>query len=67
MIALEENRARLGHLVVDLGTGSLVALDLVVNLLAVEGDAYLVADNCGLDGLPFASGLRGELTRAVRL
>src|SRR5206468_9409387 len=64
VVALQENRAGFGHLVVDLGAGGLVALDLVVNLLAVEDDGDLVADDRRLDGLPFAAGFRREFTRS---
>ena len=67
MVALQENLAGLLHLAVDFTPGRLVAFDLVVNLLPVERERDLVADDGGLGGLPFAAGLGGEFRRSLEV
>src|SRR6266508_5233462 len=60
VIALEENRAGLVNLVVNLAAGRLAALDIVMNLHAVLHHGDFVADHRGLDRLPFAAGFGNE-------
>src|ERR1044071_700505 len=52
VIALQEDRARLVHVVVQLAAGAFAALDIVVDFFAVENHGDLVANDGGLDGLP---------------
>src|SRR6266568_781462 len=65
MIALQENRAGFADVAVDFAARGAVALDLVVNLFAVEGHADLIADDRGLGGLPLAARLGRELGRGL--
>ena len=63
VIALQKDRARLVDLVVDFAAGRFVALDVVVDLHAVEHDGDLVALDRGFGGLPLVAGLGDEFIR----
>src|SRR6266700_103934 len=65
MISLQENRAGFVDVVVDFAASGAAALDLVVNLFAVESHADLIADDRGLGGLPLVAGLGRELGRSL--
>src|SRR5690349_10127321 len=67
VIALQEDRARLIHLVVNFAAGGLAALDVVMSLHAVLHDGDSVADDRSLDRLPFAAGLGNEFVRRLEV
>jgi hypothetical protein len=64
MVALQKDRPGFFHVAVNLATRRLVALDVVRDLHAVQNTGDAITDDGGLDGLPLARRLRGELVGA---
>src|SRR2546428_11839718 len=67
VIALQKNRARLVHFVVDFAARRLCALHVIVNLSAIENDGNLVAGDRRFHGLPLVSRLGGKLIRRFEI
>src|SRR5579884_1565019 len=52
VISLQEERAGLVHIPVELAAGGAVALHVIVHLLAIDRDGDLVADHSGFHCIP---------------
>ena len=55
MVALQKDRAGLVYFIINLAAGGFVALDIVVNFYAVEGEGDFVSDDGGFSRLPLVT------------
>src|SRR5688572_14598936 len=60
VIALQQNRAGLIEVLVQLTARGAIDHDVLVDLLAIQRDTDAIAPNCGLGGLPFPRSARGK-------